>query len=136
VSRTIPVAVVVVSFHSRDTLGPCLDSLVRPSPLEIVVVDNASADGSAEIARRRDPAPRVLANTSNVGFARACNQGARVTTAPHVLFLNPDAWLAPGALETMVARLESSPTIGVTGPSRSPPVPTSPSAPSDDSEGW
>jgi GT2 family glycosyltransferase len=110
------VAVVVVSFQSRDTLGPCLDSLADPSPLETVVVDNASTDGSAEMARSRDPAPVVLANTSNLGFARACNQGARATRAPHVLFLNPDARLAPGALESMVARLESSSTIGAAGP--------------------
>jgi GT2 family glycosyltransferase len=118
VSKTVPVAAVVVTFQSRETLGPCLDSLAKhaPSPQEVVVVDNASRDGSAETARRRDPAPVVLANTSNVGFARACNQGARATTARHVLFLNPDARLTAGALEAMVARLESSSTIGVVGP--------------------
>ena len=111
-------AVVVVSFHSRETLSACLDSLHRHAnlPVEIVVVDNASTDGSVEAARAQHPPPRVIANPANVGFARACNQGTRATTAPHVLFLNPDAEVTAGALETLAACLDSAPDVGVVGP--------------------
>jgi N-acetylglucosaminyl-diphospho-decaprenol L-rhamnosyltransferase len=117
-SLPAPLAVVVVSFESRGCLGACLDSLTRhaPFPLEVVVVDNASADGSADLARQRDPALRLIANPTNVGFARACNQGTRATRAPLVLFLNPDAEVTAGALEAMVTRLESSPDVGAVGP--------------------
>ena len=111
-------AVVVVSFNSRETLGACLDSLARHAnvPLEIVVVDNASGDGSADAARERTAPPRVIENPENVGFARACNQGTAATTAPFVLFLNPDAEIAAGAVEALVAALQSAPDVGVVGP--------------------
>jgi hypothetical protein len=81
-----------------------------------VVVDNASSDGSVDRARGHDPAPAVVANPTNVGFARACNQGTKATTAPLVLFLNPDAALTAGALEMLVARLAAVPDVGVVGP--------------------
>jgi N-acetylglucosaminyl-diphospho-decaprenol L-rhamnosyltransferase len=112
------VAVVVVSFNSREALLACLDSLGRyvGIPFETVVVDNASEDGSAEAARAREPAPRVIANPVNVGFARACNLGLRATTAPDVLFLNPDATVTAGAIEVLTARLDSDPDIGAVGP--------------------
>jgi len=112
------VAVVVVSFNSSPTLSACLDSLTRyvGTPLETVVVDNASTDDSADTARARHPAPQVIANPTNVGFARACNQGTRATTAPHVLFLNPDAEVTAGAVEALAARLDSAPDVGVVGP--------------------
>ncbi len=111
-------AVVVVSFNSRGTLGACLDSLARhvAIPLEVVVVDNASGDGSADAARGRPSPPEVIENPTNQGFARACNQGTGTTTAPLVLFLNPDAEVTAGAVEALVAALESSPDIGVAGP--------------------
>jgi GT2 family glycosyltransferase len=112
------VAVVVVSFNAREVLLACLDSLRRyvGVPFETVVVDNASGDGSAEAARARKPAPQVIANTVNVGFARACNQGLHLTAAPHVLFLNPDATVTAGAIEVLTARLDDDPDIGVVGP--------------------
>jgi GT2 family glycosyltransferase len=112
------VAVVIVSFNAREALLTCLDSLGRyvGVPFETVVVDNASEDGSAEAARARDPAPQVIASRLNVGFARACNQGLRATTAPHVLFLNPDASVTAGAVEVLAARLDADPDIGAVGP--------------------
>ncbi len=116
-SDTARVAVVVVSFETRDTLVEGLTALAsEPGAVEIVVVDNASADGSAQAVRERFPRVRLIANPANVGFATACNQGARDTRAPLVLFLNPDATLAPGALATLAARLEARPRVGIVGP--------------------
>ena len=112
------VAVVVVSYESRSTLEACLDSVSRdPSvPIETVVVDNASRDGSAEAVRAFFSHVTVVPNVDNVGFARACNQGAAMTRAPLLLFLNPDATLDPGALATLAALFDSRPRLGVAGP--------------------
>jgi N-acetylglucosaminyl-diphospho-decaprenol L-rhamnosyltransferase len=79
-------------------------------------VDNASTDASVDVARARRPLPHLIVNAANVGFARACNQGTRSTTAPRVFFLNPDAEVAPGAVEALAARLDSAPDVGVVGP--------------------
>ena len=112
------VAVVIVSFATRDTLVAGLDALAANAGLavETVVVDNASPDGSPDAVRARFPSVRLVANPENVGFARACNQGARETRAPFVLFLNPDATLDPGALEALVRLLETRPRVGIVGP--------------------
>ena len=112
------VAAVVVSYESRGTLEACLDSLALDTsvPIETVVVDNASRDGSAEAVRARFPGVSVVDNAENFGFARACNQGARATRAPLLLFLNPDATLEPGALATLAALFEARPRLGVAGP--------------------
>jgi GT2 family glycosyltransferase len=112
------VAVVVVSFGTRETLLAGLDALTANSgeTVETVVVDNASPDGSAEAVRARFPRVRLVANPENIGFGRACNQGARETSAPFLLFLNPDATLGPGALEALVRLLETRPRVGIVGP--------------------
>ena len=108
----------MVSYEARETLLAGLDALRTHAsfPLELVVVDNASTDGSADAVRARHPEARVVANVENVGFARASNQGWRASRAPHVLFLNPDAEVSPGAVETLVGLLESRPEIGAAGP--------------------
>ena len=112
------VAVVVVSFETRDTLVAGLGALERHAglPIETVVVDNASSDGSADTVRAGFPGVRVIANAENVGFARACNQGTRETRAPLVLFLNPDTSLEPGALPALASLVESRPRVGIAGP--------------------
>jgi hypothetical protein len=118
VSGAPRVAVVVVSFEARETLLAGLASVrAHPSsPVELVVVDNASRDGSAEAVRTAHPEALLIANPENVGFARGANQGWRASRAPCVLFLNPDAELTPGALETLVGLLESRPEAGAAGP--------------------
>jgi N-acetylglucosaminyl-diphospho-decaprenol L-rhamnosyltransferase len=112
------VAVVIVSFNARDALVRCLDSLERSVgvPLEVVVVDNASSDGSDDAARDRGRLVRLVANPTNAGFARACNQGMRASHAPRVLFLNPDAEVTAGAVEALAARLDSGRDVGAVGP--------------------
>jgi GT2 family glycosyltransferase len=111
-------AVVIVSFEAREALLACLDSLRAHAalPVEAIVVDNASTDGSADAVRAAHPSVLVLANMENVGFARACNRGWRASRAPLVLFLNPDAEVTPGAVETLARLLEERPEIGAAGP--------------------
>jgi GT2 family glycosyltransferase len=71
------VAVVIVSFEAREALVAALESVRAHAllPVETIVVDNASADGSADAVRTTHPEAVVIANPDNVGFARACNQG-------------------------------------------------------------
>lgn len=112
------VSVVLVSYNTREDLLCALGALrdhVR-LPLELLVVDNASADGSAEAARAAFPAATVLANAHNVGFGRANNQALRAARAPHVLLLNPDCEVRPGAVEALLALLEARPDVGAVAP--------------------
>ena len=111
------IAIVVVSWNSASDLATCLGSLAHVTlPVEVVVVDNASTDGSADIARAVRPAVTVIEAGDNLGFARASNRGWRATSASFVLFLNPDAVLEAGAVEALVALLESRPDVGIVGP--------------------
>jgi N-acetylglucosaminyl-diphospho-decaprenol L-rhamnosyltransferase len=114
---TPAVAAVIVSYNTRALLLECLDSLrAVTAPLEIVVVDNASADGSADAVRERHPGVGVVANPDNVGFSKANNLGIRATRAPYVLVLNSDAAVRPGAVETLVSILEARAEVGIVGP--------------------
>ena len=111
------IAVVLVSYEARAAVLAALDALLRLSiAAEVVVVDNASTDGSPEAVRARHPRARVLANPENLGFARACNQGWRASEAPFVLFLNPDAEPLPGAVEALTGVLDARADVGLVGP--------------------
>jgi GT2 family glycosyltransferase len=111
------VTTVVVSFNTREHLLRCLASLEASLvPLEVVVVDNASADGSADAVAERFPATRLIRNSDNVGFGTASNQGLALGRAPYVLLLNSDAEVKAGAVEAMVALLDARPGVGAVGP--------------------
>jgi GT2 family glycosyltransferase len=112
------VAVVVVSYNTRADLLRCLSALDETVtlPIEVVVVDNASADGSADAVRGAFPKVRVIENAQNVGFSRANNVGVRETSAPDVLILNSDAELRPACLETLCGVLDRQPELGAVGP--------------------
>ena len=111
------VAAVLVTYQSARDLAMCLGSLERaaaPHPLEVVVVDNGSTDGSVEIARGYGA--KVLENHANLGLSRAINTGVAATGAPWLLIANPDTWLAPGSLRRLLATATSDPRIGAVGP--------------------
>ena len=112
------VTAVVVSFNTRDDLRRCLASLRAHAglPCEVVVVDNASADASADMVRAEFPEARLIRNRENVGFSRANNQGLREAAGAYVLILNSDAELAPGALPALVALLDARPRVAAVGP--------------------
>jgi N-acetylglucosaminyl-diphospho-decaprenol L-rhamnosyltransferase len=108
-------AVVVVTFNTREATLACLASLAR-IPAEVVVVDNASNDGTATAVRSRFPTARLIENATNLGFSVACNRGWRATVAPNVLFLNSDALLTPSAASGLVDLLAREPKVGIVGP--------------------
>jgi GT2 family glycosyltransferase len=112
------VTIVIVSFNARAELAACLASLRGAPPAvthEIVVVDNASEDGSVEAARAV-PGVRVIPLDTNVGFAAANNVGIRATSGELVLLLNSDTLVPAGAIDALVARLRRDPSIGAAGP--------------------
>ncbi len=103
-----PVAVVVVSWNSVRYLEGCLSSLRRleTQPAEILVIDNGSTDGSADVVRRDFPEMRLIALEENVGFCSANNLGIRSTASPFVLVLNPDTRLEPYFLRRLLPAFE------------------------------
>ncbi len=112
------VSAVVVSHNTRDDLLRCLASLRDHAqlPTEVIVVDNASSDGSAEAVRREFPAVRVIASAENLGFSRANNLGLREAKSPYVLVFNSDAEVRPGAIAALVTVLDARSDVGVVGP--------------------
>lgn len=112
------VSAVVVSWNAREELVACLRSLERERErlLEVLVVDNASTDGSAAAARQALPTARVLENPSNQGFARANNRALREARGRYALLLNSDAELKDGALAALARHLDDHPDVAVVGP--------------------
>jgi N-acetylglucosaminyl-diphospho-decaprenol L-rhamnosyltransferase len=111
-------AIVVVSFNARDDLARCLGSLRAAPPAiahDIVVVDNASTDGSAEAASAVSGV-RLIALPDNRGFAAANNAGIRATSGELVLLLNSDTVVPPGAIDGLVGALRASPDAAAAGP--------------------
>ena len=111
------VSVVIVNWNTRDLLRGCLRSIADETraPHEVIVVDNASTDGSAEMAAEEFPGVTVVANRENKGFAAANNQGLRLARGAHVLLLNPDTVVLDGAIDRMLAWLEARPDVGCAG---------------------
>jgi N-acetylglucosaminyl-diphospho-decaprenol L-rhamnosyltransferase len=106
------VAVVVVTYDALPWLEQCLDSV---SGVETVVVDNGSSDGTVSFVRERYPAVRVI-EAENRGLAAGWNRGIAATSSRWVLLLNADAWLAPSALDRLVAFGDSQPRAAIVGP--------------------
>ena len=102
-------AAVVVNYNAGAALAGC----VRP---EVVVVDNASTDGSVGGLLRAHPGVRVVHSGGNLGYARAANLGIAATSAPVVAVLNPDTVLTAGTGDALTARFAAEPDLGAVGP--------------------
>jgi len=114
-------SVVIVNWNVRELLRRCLLSLAESRPdapllTEVVVVDCASSDGSAEMVRREFPWVRLIASEENLGYARGGNLGAQQATGRYLLLLNPDTEMVGDALATMVRYLDEHPAVGALGP--------------------
>jgi GT2 family glycosyltransferase len=108
------ISVVIVTYDSADALAlslPPLAPQLRPGD-EVIIVDNASRDGSVEVARRLLPAATIVETGGNVGFAAGCNRGVERASAPVVLLLNPDAVAAPDLLERLRDAAAAHPSWG------------------------
>jgi GT2 family glycosyltransferase len=110
------VAVLVVSYNTRDALRETLLALRGVRGPEVVVVDNASADGSPEMVAREFPLVTLEVSADNLGFGAAANRAARLTDADLLLLLNPDCIISPAAVAILAAVLEGDPHLGFAGP--------------------
>lgn len=115
----IDVTVCIANWNCRELLKTCLESL-HDQPqgvrLETIVVDNASADGAAEMVARDFPEVILIRNTDNVGFARANNQAAARARGRYLFFLNNDTSVPAQSLSRLVAYADSHPDVGMIGP--------------------
>lgn len=112
-------AVVVVNHNAGDYLKRCLRSVFASSgdlDIDLVLVDNASRDGSHVHAREAFPHVRMIESPVNRGFAAAANMGIRASDAPYVFLLNPDAEITAGTLAALVKVAEDRPRVAAVGP--------------------
>lgn len=110
-------SIVVISYNTREMTLACLASVFAQTqtPVEIIVVDNASSDGSAEAIRSAFPQVRLIAETTNHGFAPAHRIAVPQTRAPWLLLLNPDTVVLNGALDKLLAFAQRTPDAGIWG---------------------
>ena len=112
------VSVIIVNYNVRDFLHQSLVSLqkaLKGIQSEIFVIDNASDDGSAEMVRRRFPRIRIIANTANLGFAKANNIALKKARGKFFLLINPDTIVQEDTIRVMVEFLRSHPDAGLAG---------------------
>jgi N-acetylglucosaminyl-diphospho-decaprenol L-rhamnosyltransferase len=115
-------SVLIVTYNSAGLIGKLLDQLQQEVwndgkmlSIEVVLVDNASKDGTAELVGRNYPWVRLLASTANLGFAAGNNMAAANANGRHLLLLNPDALPAPGSLQRGIALMDANPQVGMGG---------------------
>lgn len=111
-------SVMILTWNSVGKIEPCLEALLQGTrvPDEIIVVDNGSKDQTPAVLAMRFPSVRVIENTTNLGVARARNQGLAAARGTYVLVLDDDAIMQPKALAQLVAVLDASPTVALCGP--------------------
>ena len=112
-------SVIIVNWNTRDLLRDCLNSIyaeTRATSFEILVVDNASSDSSAEMVKREFPQAKLIENQENLGFAKANNQAIRQSSGRFILLLNSDTVVLSGALDKMVAFMKEHRAVDASGP--------------------
>lgn len=108
------VDVVVVTYNSAETIGAAVEQLAAVDSVRVIVVDNASSDGTPELLRTLPV--ETIALEENGGFAHGCNVGWRAGDAPYVLFLNPDARIGADAVEALADELDRDERVGAVAP--------------------
>lgn len=113
------VSVVIVSWNAKKYLEQCLQSVLSCSDAattEIIVVDNASSDGSPEHVKEKYPSVKLICNSDNLGFAKANNIGINHSHGKYLFLINSDVIVYPNCFNSLVTYIESQPQIGVLGP--------------------
>jgi GT2 family glycosyltransferase len=111
-------SIVMIGYHCKDLILDCLASLdatAPRTPLEVIVVDNASTDGTVAALNAAHPTVRTVELEQNVGFGPGCNIGVAAARGRYVLLLNPDTIVRPGAIDKLVALAEQYPNAGIWG---------------------
>jgi N-acetylglucosaminyl-diphospho-decaprenol L-rhamnosyltransferase len=111
----VVVSVIVASHNAREYIERCVGALSETRH-EVIVIDSASSDGTADFVRERFPDVRLVPLTENRGYGAALNEGMRLSGARYFLLMNGDAWPKPGAIEELLDFAESEQRAGVIGP--------------------
>jgi GT2 family glycosyltransferase len=112
------ISIVIVSFNTRDVLRECLLSVhreVKSLRVQVIVVDNASSDGSPAMIEREFPVAELIRSEINLGFGPANNLGIKAARGRYVVLLNSDAFLTEGSLQRSVAHMDENPRVGLGG---------------------
>lgn len=117
--RTPDLSVIILSWNACNDLRNCLQSIVdhpAEAHIEVVVADNASSDDSRDMVRAEHPWARLIVHERNLGFGAGNNAAVPYTSGRHVLFLNSDTLVEPGAFDTLVSFADANPDVGAIGP--------------------
>lgn len=111
------ISVVIVTYNSAKVIGGCLAALETSigCEMKVLVVDNASPDGTAALVRSKFPSFTLLANDENRGFGAASNQAVALSDTAYLMLLNPDTHVAPDTIVRAVVFMESNPSVGIAG---------------------
>jgi len=114
------VTFVIVNYNTAELLRECLQSIRQHAVIasNVIVVDNASTDGSAKMVRTAFPEVRLIANPTNVGYPKAVNQGLRAADTPYYFILNSDVRLTACTLAPLMAHMEDYPRTGIAAPAQ------------------
>jgi N-acetylglucosaminyl-diphospho-decaprenol L-rhamnosyltransferase len=111
-------SIIIISFNTRDITLACLESVyaqTRETGFEVIVLDNASTDGSADAVAARFPAVLLIRNPTNLGFAGGNNAAVRHASGEYLLLLNPDTVVLDGAIDKLMAFARARPEAGIWG---------------------
>ena len=113
------ISVVIVAWNAKNYLELCLESLAAAPPrrsLEVLVVDNASTDGTSEMVETRFPWVKLIKSDENLGFAKGNNVAIRQCQGHYIALVNPDVQVLPGCLDALADFLDQNPKVGNVGP--------------------
>ena len=112
------VSMLIITYNSSAVLSACLDSIAATTSCahELIIVDNASTDGTPELVRTQYPGVILIDNHQNTGFAVATNQAARQAQGRYLLLLNPDTVVQSGVVDRLVAFMDSYSQVGIAAP--------------------
>jgi len=118
-TMAIDISVVIVAWNAKRYLELCLESLAEAPPqrsMEVLIVDNASADGSVEMVESKFPWAKLIKSKENLGFAKANNVAIRQCQGRYIALVNPDVIVFPNCLDTLANYLDCNPRVGNVGP--------------------
>ena len=114
----VQLSIIIVNYNSRTLIEQCLvsiDKAITGINTEIIIIDNNSNDGSKENLAAKFPGVKYIFNNENFGFAKACNQGFKISSGDHILFLNPDTVLSETCLTDCISFLKAHADAGAVG---------------------
>lgn len=115
----LDLSVIIVNWNTKKLLEDCLDSIYKFSKgisFEVIVVDNASQDGSQQIVKKKFPKVKLIENKDNLGFGKANNQGLKIAKGEYIMLLNSDTYQIENSFEKIVKKARELPNLGAFGP--------------------